>query len=140
MKIPASRLDVVFESILRQEMSKAVASATRTTLEKAKDQSRGPYSSRELARRDHPFATRHPSPLLDPAIINEQSGAFLAAWNAASSGLKGKVWNDSFVTQFFGGTIFTRPRPIHDAIAIFARMALDDEIEKGWERVTRRLG
>lgn len=42
--------------------------------------SSGPFTLKQLRRMGHPYARRHPKPLLDPGVINVQSGAFRSAW------------------------------------------------------------
>ncbi len=62
----------------------AVARAERESLadhlNTARQYSMGPYSSAQLAAMGHPYSRRNPHPPQDPAIINLQSGEFLAGW------------------------------------------------------------
>lgn len=54
------------------------------TLQEAKDLAEeataGEYSQRELEQMDHPYARRHRRPLLDPDIINIDSGGVHEGW------------------------------------------------------------
>lgn len=78
----------------------------------AREQSSGPYSSAQLAAMDHPYATRHGSPMLDPSMINEQSGAFRAHWQAVRYGMGAQIFNDAFYAKWLEEgtpTMFARP-------------------------------
>lgn len=94
-------------------VDRAVSVALDDTVQTARHMSSGGRSSRTLARMDHPYATRHGSPLLPPEIINVQSGEFLASWKAERTPEGGRVINDSPVADFLQfGTKYMVARPI----------------------------
>jgi hypothetical protein len=91
--------------------------ALERTLATADRRSSGPFSLSELARRDHPYAQRHPRPLLEPSMVNEQTGAFRRMCEKRRlSRLHGQVVNDSPVAKFFEGTETMVERPIGEAV------------------------
>lgn len=78
----------------------------------AREQSSGPYSSAQLAAMDHPYATRHGSPMLAPWIINEQSGAFRSHWQYVAKGIGAQIFNDTYYAKWLEEgtpTMFARP-------------------------------
>jgi hypothetical protein len=80
------------ERVAREVTAASLADALAT----ARGLSRGRYTSRQLRALGHPY--RHGgTPPQDPAIINIQSGAFLAAWEIVPSadGTGGMVVNRS---------------------------------------------
>lgn len=109
---------------------------------KAKRYSSGPVKQKELRKRDHPFARRHPGPLLPPDIINEQTGDFKEDWKGtgptkSASGFDLQVRNDNPVTEFFGGTRFMWERPIEDRLR---NEIADDAASEVNDAITRLLG
>ena len=65
---------------LDAQLRRAQADNLDLAFEVAQRLSSGPFSLAELARRDHPYATRHAEPLLDPSRINRQEGVFKDSW------------------------------------------------------------
>lgn len=103
----------------------------------ARRQTSGRRSLAELRRLDHPYARRHGTPLLDPAIVNVQSGALLSRWyktgqyvapvrvpavgasrtlGSRSRDLRGAIVNDAPVTQHLEGTRVMFRRPVAEAV------------------------
>lgn len=102
-------LVTVQEVILRRTVSFGV--------EQARKRSSGPFSLYELAEMDHPYAVRHGMPLLDPSIINEQTGRFKASWQGEIGVSSGRVSNASDVADYLDqGTDTMFRRPIGDAL------------------------
>lgn len=103
-----------FEQAVRQAEKEAAAAA----LAIARELSSGPYSSAALRQMGHPYATRRPRPPGDAAIINTQTGQFLAAWRVSgprktSSGLSTRLLNNSpHAWLLLGGTRWMIARPI----------------------------
>lgn len=90
---------------LRAEVSEiaadAVDVATSGLLAAVVVRSSGPYSLAELRRKDHPYAKRHGSPLLDPGRVNAQTGKFRASWGSRSLGaLHKQVVNTDPVSEY----------------------------------------
>lgn len=58
--------------------------------------STGPFSLAELARSpfNHPFSKAHPNPILEPFIINMQSGAFIQSWKQEGTDTSWSIWNE----------------------------------------------
>ncbi len=128
-----------FSAEYRRALVRAVRKITKMAYNKALDMSSGDASLYELQMEDHPFATRHPAPLWDPAIINVQSGEFLEAWqidlpDMDSVEIAGKVWNDHPHGDFFEGTDKMVPRPIQDVLVAFvdqiANQIVQEEVDK----------
>ena len=114
----------------------AVREATQATLRRAKVVSSGTRTLAQLASMDHPFAQRHPVPLLEPAIINMQSGAFKRDWKKRTSGLVGFVENDNPVVPFLTeGTRFMHIRPIDKALQVYADMALIEAAKRNLSKI-----
>ena len=115
----------------RGELQDALISVTDDLLDRAVELSSGDKSSRELARLGHPYARRHGSPKLDPAIINDQSGRFRDAWRAMPPSVVGRqavvtLGNDTpYAPHLFGGTktMFARPLPDRAAEGLEERVA-----------------
>lgn len=106
----------------------------------ARRQTSGRRSLSELRRRDYPYATRHGSPLLDPAKVNSQTGGLLSRWFKSGQfggstqvlgkgdkmpgrvlgqsvrDLRGAIVNDDPVTEYLEGTTIMFPRPVADAV------------------------
>jgi hypothetical protein len=103
-----------FEQAVRQAEKEAAAEALRI----ARELSSGPYSSAALRRMGHPYARRRPRPPGDVAIVNVQTGRFLAAWRVSGprktgSGLSTRLVNNSPQARLLlGGTKVMIARPI----------------------------
>lgn len=104
--------------------------------------SSGPYSSKQLARMDHPYAKRHGQPLLQPEyIINTQSGVFRASWTRSNVFQSGDTYwgflsNYSGVADFLAkGTRFMFARPIDKILEIRMEARLAKELEKRLARL-----
>lgn len=108
-----------------------VEGALRETLEWGEEQamgralelSSGPYSSAALRKMGYPFAVeRHPSPLLDPTVINVQSGVFLGGWqpvgvHGEGAGLVAGARNDSPEAEVLRrGTRYMFERPLEQRV------------------------
>lgn len=85
----------------------------------AQEGSSGPYKMAELRRKplDSPYAKRHARPVLDPGVINIQTGLFWRSWKVqrakqTKDGAAGAVINDAPYAQFLEEgtkTMFKRP-------------------------------
>lgn len=97
--------------VLRQEVRALMDDVAKRGLRDAIRRSSGPFSLSALRQMDHPYATRHGSPLLDPSRINVQKGVFRSSWEASSGHDWAQIRNDDPKTRFFFGTdkMFTRP-------------------------------
>lgn len=94
----------------------------------ARKQTSGRRSLAELRRLDRPYARRHGSPLLDPALVNMQSGELLSRWFTTTWGSPipgialgpgartGAIINDAPVTQHLEGTRVMFRRPVAEAV------------------------
>lgn len=91
--------------------------AAQRVLGVARRRSSGPFNSADLRSKDRPYATRHPRPLLDPSMVNVQSGSFRDAWRVkyVGPGFR-QVVNDSPVADFLQfGTRTMVARPVAEA-------------------------
>lgn len=132
---------------LQREVKRDAQLAVSRTLTKAKAEARressGTFSLKELARKDYPYARRHPSPLLDPARINVQSGEFREHWNtslpqAGDSIVSGRLYNLSRTADFLdGGTRYMVRRPIADRLADFVHTTAVQELTVAARRLER---
>lgn len=91
--------------------------------ERARELSRGGYASRDLRRLDHPYARRHGSPKLDPAVVNYGRGVFFGGWRVrtpqryANDTIQGAVLNEAPQAPYLeGGTETMFPRPLMDRV------------------------
>jgi hypothetical protein len=120
----------------QEAMEKAMGIATHKGLVEAQVMSQGPNSLGALAREDHPYAKRHGFPLRDPAIINEQTGAFLRDWKedpvaVIGDTVQGAILNFNPVADYLkNGTKFMFQRPIDEEIEAKTATFLEDEIRK----------
>jgi hypothetical protein len=131
---------------LMPDIMSAIASGMAEGLkqgnEVAKGKSSGPFSLNQLARMDHPYATRHPQATLDPSTINVQSGAFLAAWQTGTVrvskfDVSGSIVNANPVADYLQfGTRRMVARPIVQAITPEITRLVEVNIESA---VTRQL-
>ena len=109
-------------------------------LQFAKERSSGTRSLAWLRKNDHPYAKRHPSPLLDLGEINEQSGRFKAAWENpiftfAGVASSASIANNSPVANFLKfGTRTMHRRPIEEETAEYARERTERAIEDALKR------
>jgi hypothetical protein len=110
---------------LHEGVVDAVNQATFTAVIFAVRSSSGPFSASMLAKMDHPYATRHGAPKLNPAFINSQTGAFARDWRGSyalksdysTRGVTASITNDNPVADYLQfGTVFMVPRPIADLI------------------------
>jgi len=128
----------------RKETQKLCKAAMKTEIAAAKkfamSMSKGAYSSLQLARMNHPYATRNPRPPAPPQLINRQSGAFLNAFRVSStltaSRMVATLVNTSPEAKFLvSGTKNMIARPIDKATRYLIeprfRLAIQDAIRKG---------
>lgn len=118
---------------------RGIKEALADGLEDAREMSAGPFSSRELKRMDHPYATRHGSPMLPPEVVNLQSGEFYHSWWTRQFADGGQLRNDSKVADFlqYGTeTMFARPiaEKLGEKLADHAERRLNEEGRKLDER------
>ena len=107
---------------LRANLEEAESRNLQDLFETALRFSSGPLSTAELARMDHPYARRHGKAKEDPAVINRQSGAFLAAWQTegptwAGDDLTGSLFNTDWKAPLLeAGTRYMFARPLPEAV------------------------
>jgi hypothetical protein len=138
----AARKMAALSAALPREVKGAVAKASARTATIARQRSLGPHSTATLAAMDHPYARRHGSPLLDPSVINVQSGDFLAGWEeapvrAAGGRISGGIYNaDPKADLLEGGTDVMFARPIAPATAQEARPEFERAVADALDRAT----
>lgn len=95
---------------------RSVDLAASVALETAVRMSSGPWSRADLAAADHPYATRHGAPRLDPGQINVQTGAFRSRWRGFKlSRLHARIVNDDPKADMLAsGTERMFPRPVKE--------------------------
>jgi hypothetical protein len=101
----------------------AANEAGKDAFGEARLNSSGGKSAAEIAANDHEYASRHPA-RDDDFIINSQTGAFKRDWQRTPAYYSGgevrtSILNHNPVSDYFGGTVFMRRRPIEDAVAQF---------------------
>lgn len=117
-------------------VDKGVGKSARAAVTFAKWESSGPFSGRALAAMDHPYARRHGRPLLDPSIVNVQSGLFRQSWQVerkafAKGGDQFTVANrTSYADYLDQGTRFMFARPIATVVKAYWTTWAVVEIEK----------
>ena len=90
-------------------------------------ESSGACTKSDLRKLDHPYATRHAKPLLDPSRINTHDpSGFISFWKVEptvkqSDGLLGLLVNNSPIADFLVG----KDRPKSKMV----RRPIDDELE-----------
>lgn len=120
---------------LRREVRRATKDCLGIVLSEARSRSTGPYSTRQLAAMDHPYARRHGSPRLPAEVINVQTGGFLRRWRTAGpvphgTGYRGSVRNDADYAGYLDtGTKRMFRRPVADAALSAARPACEARVE-----------
>lgn len=124
-----------FAGDVERAFVRGMADAEQSIYWRAYGMSSGPYSLGDLARMDHPFATRHGTALLDPATINVQSGRFREDWEALPliiqrSAIHMLVVNRNPVADYLKyGTRTMLPRPIEEAVEADAERLIVAAIE-----------
>lgn len=106
------------------ELVAAETASVLEGLELVQEYSAGNLSSNDLARLDHPYATRHGGPQRDPDVVNRQSGDFFDAWETDGPELRGNrlessIFNtDPKAAEFLEpGTALMFPRHPHEKAA-----------------------
>ena len=124
------------KKLIHDALEASVKEATRATYKRALVLSSGTRTLAQLAQMDHPFARRNPIALLDPGIINMQTGAFKRDWKSSFSGMSGEVSNSNFVVPFLTeGTKFMHVRPIDKAVEDYARFALEKAVKRNLTKI-----
>ena len=133
---------------LQREIRSEVIRVARTTIAlsrtEAQKRSSGPFSLRELAKRDHPYAVRHGAPRLDSSMINTQSGAFRSDWTADppsfdDRGVSARLFNDNYVADFLQyGTRTMFRRPIAEWLGVWMANHAEKELNAAARRIERR--
>lgn len=143
-KQAARKLEQAAEKLLNGEQR--LITDTRNDLFKtAYRWSSGPFSLAELAKRDHPYARRHKTPLLSPRRINVQTGVFRSSWVGAEkpsgSGTTVELYNtDPKAAKYLEpGTSRMFARPVDTAIAAEVFQRTDQRVEKMIEAALRGL-
>jgi hypothetical protein len=117
-------------------IARGVEHAMHDTEREADRRSAGPYSSAELAAKDHPYAKRHGSPQLDPSIVNEQTGDFREHWKRSLTVIQkgdydSRLINESEHADYLkNGNKFTFRRPIGEALEEYAAEEVPKRIEQ----------
>lgn len=97
----------------------------------ALDMSSGNETPQTLRQKDHPYARRHPFPLLPPEKINRQTGIFFSAWRAVLENWGGQIRNDSDRADFLQyGTRRMHERPIKEAVEAFLEAKYQESLER----------
>lgn len=81
-------------------LASASKKAQTQTLEKGMKMASGGVSLSELRRRDHPFATRHGSPMMPLLPVNKHRGDFYRSFYASGSEGRLTVVNDARVAKW----------------------------------------
>ena len=119
--------------------------AMMATRDQALIMSSGELTEADLRQMDHPYARRHPDPLLNPAIINDHTGEFKEHWKQpevmnVGDDLAGRIINDSAVADYLrDGTEAMHDRPIEPELEAFAGTHLEFELSlslREFERTT----
>lgn len=128
---------------MKRELTRAAGATVGKVRAKAVERSSGPFTQKQLAAKDHPYAARHPAPLLDPSLINSQRGVFRSAWDedlprVSDTRIAGKVFNMSDVADFlqFGTATMVR-RPIAGTLSTYALMEGEKEVLAALKRIER---
>lgn len=144
-----------FAKQIDAEMVKAVSLATTKLKSEAIRRSSGPLSLKELARRDHPYATRHgplgataQQPEGGPGIINVQSGDFRSDWVAdrprvtdGGRAISGRLSNQNEIADILkDGTRVMVPRPIERDLEAIGVVLLEREVKDAMRRLESRHG
>lgn len=121
------QLGAEVEKAVESMARNAVKGAAYSALDRAISMSSGPFSLAELAEMDHPYARRHGTPLLEPFIINVQSGAFRQDWDMRQVGDQHfQVFNDNAVADYLDqGTRYMFRRPIAEAVELVTEKELN---------------
>ena len=104
--------------------------------------SSGPHSTADLRRMGHPYARRHGKPLLNPAIINAQTGTFRASWDGESprpdgDGLTAAIFNtDPKAELLQSGTRTMFARPIDAQIEEDLAPRREARLERALDKLT----
>jgi hypothetical protein len=131
------KLESDFDAAIRQ-VKQARNRAIRETAYEVKRHlqwfSSGPISSAQLAREDHPYATRHMVSRYDPAIINKQTGVFRQSWQIGITNIAGHpiyvVRNTASYAEYLEhGTRKMIARPIDVEARKFAAELLAHKLE-----------
>ncbi len=131
----ARRLNLAADKLERQQF-RIAAQTQDDLLRTAYRWSSGPLSLADLAKRDHPYARRHRTPLLSPMRINVQTGVFRASWVGVTRQGRGDALVQMFNTdpkaeQFLEpGTSRMFRRPIDFAIAREAFPRVEKRIDQ----------
>lgn len=83
MRLQGRQISQFFHDLptrLHEEMVAAEAETLKEGRQEAVNASSGTLSKSALRRMDHPYATRHEAPLLDPTILNVGSGDVRDRW------------------------------------------------------------
>lgn len=122
-----------FADSLRSAAIEAVEEVAQDALEAAQERSSGTVTSGMLQTLDHPYATRHGEPLLDPGIVNIQTGAFASAWRMARRDSLGQfaAKGDAVMAEIFNEDPKAEKWLEHGTSRMFARPI--------WDGITERI-
>lgn len=108
-------------------IERGLTAAMASTYTEALRLSSGPVSMEEIAHTyDHAYARRHGVALLDPLVINEQTGKFKSDWQypvvtETAGDFEGELRNDSPVADFLNqGTLSMLGRDVQTHLQEFA--------------------
>lgn len=134
---------------LPEEMRQWMFAATDQTASEIWSQARvlsgGALTPRQLRQMDHPYAKAHRRSrrpriaVLDAAVINRQSGAFLSAWRYSSEGTlfgaKARVVNADRSADFLDqGTTRMISRPIRQRLEVFGVVPFEENLKRELRR------
>ena len=144
--------------LIRKDIGSAAVRAVNRTLTELKAEavkmSSGPFKTAQLRKNKwHPYAKRHGTPLLDPALINVQDpvSGFRSNWatsrarltDPGSSGVlaSGRLFNDDEIADILDeGTPTMFRRPIRDHLEVEAVRLLNRNLEREIRRTESKHG
>lgn len=131
---------------IADELPEALETAEKASLLEGLDLahqfSAGTLTPSDLSRLDHPYARRHGQPLLDPNVVNRQSGTFFSSWEIDGPTMQGSA----LVSSLFNtdpkaaewlepGTSLMHPRHPQDHVAEILEPHRTARIERAIEDV-----
>ena len=127
-----------------KEVGEAVKENTRLVYKKARQFSnREFYTLKRLREMGHPFAALHPNPAVAAHAISKRVGRFYRAWHwnfiHFGDGVKGTIWNKSFVAKFMLGTKKMVKRPILEEAISRTKTDRDRNVKNARRRGYYRL-
>jgi hypothetical protein len=129
---------------LRVEIRAAERRSALDTLSVAERLSSGQVSTRQLRRAGHPYARRHGTPLLNPAIINDQGGPFARSWllrdpqSENGEETTAIVNTDPVGDYLASGTKVMFARPLPDAVVKEVKPRREERVRRAIEKAFKK--